>query len=126
MKDRLVHNGKNRKEGRTVSIDAYGLEDYWNVLSDMGAGNPLCILLEKDHNWEEIEILYRIIAKLTQRQREILILCVVQGKTHAEDARKLGTTHQAVSDSLKKTSAALRRMYGLNEDCGEGFFLKFL
>ena len=117
-KDRLVHNGNNRKEGRTVSIDAYGMEDYWEVLSDMGAGNPLCILLERDHNREEIENLYRNIEKLTRRQREILILCVVQGKTHTEAARELGTTHQAISDSLKKSLRRLRRMYGLDEDCG--------
>lgn len=117
-KDRLVHNHNNRKEGRTVSVNAYDVEDCWQALSDMGAGDPLRILAEREERQEEMETVRENFAKLTRRQREILTLCVVQGKTHTQAALELGTTHQAVSDSLKKSLQRLRRMYGLDEDCG--------
>lgn len=117
-KDRLVHNHNNRREGRTVSIDAYDLEDCWEALSDRGIGDPFRILAERDEKREEMEMLYKNLAKLTKRQREILILCIVQGKTHTQAAMELGTTHQAVSESLKRSLGRLRRMYGLDEGCG--------
>ena len=117
-KDRLVHNQNNRKEGRSVSIDAYGMDAFAEALSDMGAGDPLRMILEEERKQEEYEKLYENLARLTDRQREILTLCVVQGKTHAEAAQELGTSHQAVTDSLKKSLRRLRSMYGLKEDCG--------
>ena len=117
-KDRLVHNCNNRGEGRTVSIDVYGSDALWEELSDLGTGDPLRMLIEGENRKEEIEALYRKLERLTDRQREILVLCVVQGKTHSEAAKVLGTSHQAVTDSLKKSIHRLRRMYGLDEDCG--------
>ena len=117
-KDRLVHNQNNRKEGRTVSINAYDSEIRWEALSDRGVYDPLRMLEDQDEKREEIELLYEHLAKLTGRQREILMLCVVEGRTHMEAARKLGTSRQAVTDSLKKSLARLRKLYGLDENSG--------
>ena len=117
-RDRLVHNGKNRKEGRTVSIDAYDNEARWEGLSDRGSFDPLRILEEQEEREEEIGLLNCYLAKLTSRQREVLMLCVVNGKTHEEAARMLGTSRQTITDSLKKSLARLRKLYGLDENCG--------
>lgn len=117
-KDRLVHNHNNRKEGRTVSLDASDHSDCWEAMSDMGSGDPLRILAEREKMREEAEMIRKNFAKLIKRQREILILCVVQGKTHVEAAMELGTTRQAVSDNLKRSICRLRRMYGLDEGIG--------
>lgn len=117
-RDRLVHNGNNRKEGRTVSIDAYDSEARWEGLSDRGWFDPLRILEEQEEREEEIGLLNCYLAKLTSRQREVLMLCVVNGKTHEEAARMLGTSRQAITDSLKKSLVRLRKLYGLDENCG--------
>lgn len=117
-RDRLVHNGKNRKEGRTVSIDAYDSEARWEGLSDREWFDPLRILEEQEEREEEIGLLNCYLAKLTSRQREVLMLCVVNGKTHEEAARMLGTSRQAITDSLKKSLVRLRKLYGLDENCG--------
>ena len=58
-RDRLVHNQKNRMEGRTVSIDAYDTELMWSELSDKGKGDPLRILVERDARQEELRSLGR-------------------------------------------------------------------
>ena len=117
-KDRLVHNQNNRKEGRTVSVNAYDSEVRWEALSDRGLYDPLRMMEEQDEKREEIEQLYKYLERLTDRQREILILCVVNGKTHEEAARMLGTSRQAITDSLKKSLIRLRKLYGLDEKCG--------
>ena len=115
--DRMAHNCARRKEGRAISIDIDNNEPGWIELSDMGAGDALRILIEKENQQEEKELLYRNLAKLTDHQREILILCVVQGKTRVEVAEIFGTTHQAITDSLKKSICRLRKLYGVNESC---------
>lgn len=117
-KDRLVHNHNNRGEGRTLSFEASEHADCWEAMSDMGSGDPLRILAEREEMQEEAELLRKNFAKLTRRQREILTLCVVQGKTHLEAAEELGTTRQTVSESLKRSICRLRRMYGLDEESG--------
>ncbi len=114
-RDRLVHNQNNRKEGRTVSYDAYDSDALWEELSDRGSGDPLRRLVELDEKKEEMEALYRNLSKLTSRQKQVLIMCVVEGKTRVEVARELGTTHQAVTDSLKKSLRRLRKLYGIPE-----------
>ena len=117
-KDRLVHYQNNRKESRTVSVNAYDSEVRWEALSDCGLYDPLRMLVEEEEKREEIELLYKHLEKLTGRQREILMLCVVKGKTHEEAARMLGTSRQTITDSLKKSLARLRKLYGLDENCG--------
>lgn len=113
--DRMAHNCDRRKEGRAYSIDIDNNEDGWMELSDNGAGDALRILLERESEQEEKELLYKNLSKLTQRQREVLTLCVVEGKTRMEVAEFYGTTHQAVSDCLKKSLRRLRKLYGLEE-----------
>ena len=113
-----MHNQNNRKEGRTVSVNAYDSEVRWEALSDRGLHDPLRMMEEQDEKREEIEQLYKYLESLTGRQREILILCVVNGKTHEEAAQMLGTSRQAITDSLKKSLIRLRKLYGLDENCG--------
>ncbi len=117
-KDRLVHNQKNRKEGRTVSIDAYDTDAAWMELSDLGAGDPLNILVEREIRNEEVKLLHKYLAKLPDFQREVLMLCVVHGKTHEEAAKVMHTSRQAVTTSLKRALHNLRKMYGISDDCG--------
>ncbi len=118
-KDRLTHNKNNYQEKQTVSYDAYETSSMWSELSDKGAGDPLRILEERDSRCEEIKALYKNLEGLTDHQREILTLCVVQGKTREEVAKEMGLTHQAVTDCLMKALRRLRRSYGINEKNGE-------
>ena len=117
-KDRLVHNMNNCKTGRTVSIDAYDSDDLWAEFSDLGRGNPLNMLLEQENREEELKTLTKNIAKLQEFQREVLILCVVLGNTQEQAAKILGTSHQAVSTSLKRALHNLRMMYGISDNYG--------
>ena len=115
-KDRLVHNMNNCKTGRTVSIDAYDSDDLWSEFSDLGRGDPLNTLVDKERHEEEIKTLAKNIAKLQDFQREVVILCVMLGHTHEEAANILGTSHQAVSKSLKRALHNLRKLYGISDD----------
>lgn len=115
-KDRLVHNQNNRKEGRTVSIDAYEADDTWLEISDMGAGDPLNILIDRESCQEEVKLLRKYLSKLPDFQREILQLCVVRGLTHEEAAKVMHTSRQAVTTSLKRALHNLRKMYGISDN----------
>lgn len=113
--DRLVHNLRNRAEGRALSIDAFETAKELAQLSDDGAGDALRILVQRDLDAEERETLRRNMAKLTDKQRQVMILCIVQGKTRMEAAEEIGTTHQAVTDNLKRAIRKLRKLYGLDK-----------
>ena len=113
--DRMMHNCARRKEGRAVSIDINNNEPGWIELSDMGAGDALRILIERESRQEEKDLLYRNLSKLTDHQREVLKLCMVQGKTRMEVAKLYGTSHQAITDCLKKSICRLRKLYGIDE-----------
>ena len=115
-KDRLVHNMNNCKAGLTVSIDAYDSDDLWAEFSDLGRGDPLNILVDQENHEEELKTLGRNIANLPDFQREVVILCVLLGNTHEHAAKILGTSHQAVSKSLKRALHNLRKMYGITDD----------
>lgn len=115
--DRMEHNCMRRSEGRAVSIDIGNNEAGWIELSDNGAGDALRIIIERESQQEEKDLLYRQLSKLTEHQREIVILCVVQGKTRMEVAEFFGTSHQAVTDCLKKAMYRLRRLYGIEGNC---------
>lgn len=112
-RDRLVHNQRNRLEGRTVSIDAYDTELMWYELSDKGRGDPQRILEERDARQEEIETLYKNLNELTERQREIVIMAVVKGIKREDIAAELGMSHQAVTDFLTRALRHLRKIYGV-------------
>lgn len=116
--DRMDHNCERRKEGRAVSIDIDNNEEGHIELSDMGAGDALRILVERESEKEEKELLHKNLERLTKRQREVLILCVAEGKTHLEVAQLLGISRQAVSENLGKSLRHMRRMYGVDENCG--------
>ena len=114
---RMEHNKANCKAGRTVSYDAY--QEAWdNALSDHGQGNPLEMIIEQESRREEAEKLHRCLDKLTKRQRQILLMCVVEGMTREEVAEALNIRHQSVTDSVNGALAKLRKMYGVDMDPG--------
>ena len=115
--DRMEHNCMRRSEGRAVSIDIGNNEAGWIELSDNGAGDALRIIIEREAQEEEKDQLYKHLSRLTEHQREVLILCVVQGKTRMEVAEIFGTSHQAVTDCLKKALYRLRRLYDIDGSC---------
>lgn len=116
--DRMDHNCERRKEGRAVSIDIDNNAEGHIELSDMGAGDALRILVERESREEEEERLRQNLSLLTSRQREVLILCVGEGKTHLEVAEMLGISRQAVSEYLGKSLRHMRKLYGVDESCG--------
>ncbi|MCI6767636.1 sigma-70 family RNA polymerase sigma factor [Porcincola intestinalis] len=116
--DRMEHNCERRKEGRAVSIDIDNNEAGHIELSDMGAGDALRILVERESKREEEELLHENLERLTKRQREVLILCAGEGKTSLEAAKLLGISRQAVSENLRKSLRHMRKIYGVDEKCG--------
>lgn len=115
-KDRLVHNQNNRKEGRALSIEADHSEEWRRELSDRGQGDPLCLLIEQEICEEESKTVYDCWSKLTERQREVLTLCVIKGKTRAEAAADLGMSSQAVTDAVRHALRQMRKQFGLHGD----------
>lgn len=113
--DRMDHNCDRRREGRAVSIDIDNNQKGWIELSDMGAGDALRMIIEREEKAEELEMLRRNLSLLTEKQQKVLFLCVVEGKTRMEVAAEMGTTHQAVTDCLKKSLRRLRKLYGVDE-----------
>ena len=116
--DRMDHNCERRSEGRAVSIDLANNQKGWIELSDMGAGDALRMLIEREEKEEELETLTRNLSLLTEKQRKVLTMCVVDRKTRMEVAEEMGTTHQAVTDCLKKSLRRLRKLYGISDDSG--------
>lgn len=115
-KDRLVHNLNNRKEGRALSIEADHGDEWRRELSDRGEGDPLRLMIDAENCREEIEIVHNGWSKLTERQREIMTLCVIEGKTRAEAALALGMSSQAVTDAVRHSLRQLRKKFGLTGD----------
>ena len=113
--DRMDHNCDRRREGRAVSIDIDNNQKGWIELSDMGAGDALRMIIEREEKAEELEMLRRNLSSLTEKQKKVLTLCVVHGKTRMEVAAEMGTTHQAVTDCLKKSLRRLRKLYAVDE-----------
>lgn len=115
-KDRLVHNQNNSGAGRTLSIDADQGDTWRTELSDREQNDPLFLLIEQEQEEEENKTLLDGWSKLTERQREILTLCVVNGKTRAEAAADLGMTSQAVTDAVRHALRQMRKQFGLSGD----------
>ena len=63
--DRMDHNYERRKEGRAVSIDIDNNEEGYIELSDMGAGDALRIIVERESKKEEKELLRKNLECLT-------------------------------------------------------------
>ena len=108
---RLFHNGNKRKEGRDFAYEEYG-EDCRDM-SDHGLGDALRIIIEREMEQEEIETLHRYMEMLTERQRAVLIQCVVRQRKQDDVADEMGISRQAVTDCLKRTLQRMREAYGI-------------
>ena len=91
---RLVHNSNNRR--RFV-------------------GEILQMLCEKESREEELQKLYDCMEAMTEKQRFILVECVVKGRMHMDVAKEMGTSRENVSKSLRRSMARLRNSFGVEE-----------
>ncbi len=111
---RLVHNSNNRRRYfNEVSYD--GFAEGGDFLSDGGTSDPLMFLMEKESREEELEKLQDCLDTLTEKQRFILIECVVKGRTQNNVADEMGTTRMNVTISLQKTLERMRRSFGVQD-----------
>lgn len=70
-------------------------------------------ITEEDFLEREIEVeLYKAIRKLTERQREVLVLYYFKGKSHSEIADKLGIKVRTVINTKMNAIAAIRKELG--------------
>ena len=109
---RLVHNTNGRRYlAGEISYDASF--EGWDMLSDEGENDPLHLILEEETRREEKAELYRMIETLTEKQRFVLIQCVVKGRMQIDVAEELGTTRMNVTIMLQKCLDRLREQYGI-------------
>ena len=110
---RLVHNSNNRRRfANEISYDAFA--EGGECLADIGL-DPLSMLCEREAREEEIQKLYDCLETMTEKQRFILIECVVKGRMHMDVAREMGTSRENVSKSLRRSLARLRTSFGVPE-----------
>ena len=113
---RLVHNTFSyRNYFKDVFYDACGRGA--DAFSDEGAGDPLFRLIEEELREEEITKLETIMDSLTERQRFVLIQCVVKGRMQNDVANEIGTTRSNVSKILSYTLNKIRKAYGIQDNC---------
>ena len=110
---RLVHNSNNRR--RFVGEISYdGFPEGGDCLADSGL-DPLQMLCEKESREEELQKLYDCMEAMTEKQRFILVECVVKGRMHMDVAKEMGTSRENVSKSLRRSMARLRNSFGVEE-----------
>ena len=100
-----------RRYHKEISHDVYPAD--WKILSDQSAMDPLFLLIEEETYREEIDLLSRSLEELTDRQRYILMECIVKGRKQADVARELGKTRPTIADSLRRSRNKLRRVFGI-------------
>lgn len=111
---RLVHNSNNRRRYfNEISYD--GFMEGGSILSDEGLSDPLTLLLEAETRDEELAKLHDCLETLTEKQRFILIECVVNGRMQIDVANEMGTTRMNVSISLQRTLDKLRTSFGVGD-----------
>ena len=112
---RIIHNiNALQNYFKHCSYNAF-LEE-GSVLSDEGKGDPLRILIEEEARNEENEELYSILDSLTERQRFVLIQCVVNGRMQMDVAKELGTSRMNVTIILRYTLNKVRKIYGVKHN----------
>ena len=110
---RLVHNSNNRR--RFVGEISYdGFPEGGDCLADSGL-DPLQMLCEKESGEEELQKLHDCLDAMTEKQRFILVECVVKGRMHMDVAKEMGTSRENVSKSLRRSMARLRNSFGVEE-----------
>ena len=73
------------------------------------------MLCEKESREEELQKLYDCMEAMTEKQRFILVECVVKGRMHMDVAKEMGTSRENVSKSLRRSMARLRNSFGVEE-----------
>ena len=107
--DRLEYNQKQRWKRTTVSYS--GVAEDWALLADVSQ-DAEALFLEKERREEERRLAQMLLKKLTERQRFVVVECVIRGRQHKDVAKQLGTSRQAVTDALKKAMNRMKKEYG--------------
>ena len=111
---RLVHNTNARRYlAGEISYDA--AYEGWDMLSDEGEADPLRAIIEEEIRREEISELHKRISTLTEKQRYVLIQCVVYGRMQIDLADELGTSRMNITQMLQRGLNKLREYYGIND-----------
>ena len=91
-----------KKEDRRTEGDAIGATDpAWTA-------TPSAILSKK----EALDKLEKALDKLTPEHKEVIVLKMLEGLSHAEIAEQLGKNEGAVRTTLARALAALTIAYG--------------
>lgn len=106
--DRLEYNQKQRWKRTTVSYS--GVAEDWALLADVSQ-DAEALFLEKERKAEEKRLVQSLMKKLTERQRFVVVECIVRGRQHKDVAKQLGTSRQAVTDALKKAMNRMKKEY---------------
>lgn len=111
---RLVHNTNARRYlAGEISYDA--VYEGGEFLSDEGEADPLRAIIEEELRREETLELHTRFVTLTEKQRYVLIQCVVYGRMQIDVADEMGTSRVNVTQMLQRGLNKLREYYGIND-----------
>ena len=111
---RLFHNANSRRSNNQVlSYDVY--VEGWKFLSDREEMNPLERMIREEMEKEEDDRLRDALSMLSERQRFILIQCVVFKRPHKDIAEEIGVTRVNVGRSLRRILNKIRNYYGIGQ-----------
>lgn len=106
--DRLEYNQKQNWKRTTISYS--GVAEDWALLADRSS-DAEAFMLEKERMEEQKILVQKLLKKLTERQRVVVIECYLFGRQHKDVASQLGISRQAVTDALKKALVRMRKEY---------------
>ena len=110
----LDHNTNARRYlAGEISYDA--VYEGGEFLSDEGEADPLRAIIEEELRREETLELHTRFATLTEKQRYVLIQCVVYGRMQIDVADEMGTSRVNVTQMLQRGLNKLREYYGIND-----------
>ena len=106
--DRLEYNQKQKWKRTTISYS--GVAEDWALLADTSS-DAEALMLEKERVEEQRILVQKLLKKLTERQRIVVIECYLSGRQHKDVASQLGISRQAVTDALKKALVRMKKEY---------------
>ncbi len=110
---RLAHiNNIRQSRHADYSLDAYCEENKY--ISDEGESDPFNLVLEDAIRREESVRIHAFLEEFSERQRWIIMECIVKKRKQEDIATELGTSRSNVSSILRKSLKRLRAMYGCN------------
>lgn len=105
--NRVAHCLRNSKNGYF-----FDMSNGVDLMHDESQ-NPLDGIVLQETDAEEKELLREALTNLTSLQRKVVIECIVNQRTHADVAKELGITRQAVSLYLSWAMRHLRNAFGV-------------